>query len=174
LTTDHTDDTDASWRKTALPPSFKIHGISEIRGFSSILRVFGDPSRKILTGGCASAMIKNAGAQLTADHIVQSALVIGRDAMHPAVVTIAPSGPSGNPVAALSSFLAESGLTGAGAQSPNSSPAPLPSVSTLLSTGSTGHPSGETSVPEPSALVLVAMGIAGAVASQCCRRSFQP
>ena len=110
----------------------------------------------------------DASADLTADHIVQGALVIGGDATHPALVTIVASDESGNPLAqsggfALAGSLASSASFASGA----------PSSSSLLGVGSTAAgdggslggassgvslSSGVAAVPEPATLVLLALG----------------
>jgi hypothetical protein len=112
----------------------------------------------------------NAGASLTADHIIQSALAIDGDATHPALVTIAASNPSGNLLSATGP-LTESDTISVIAQSLVGSPAP-PAGSSFAS--SRNPPAGESTVPEPSALLLAAVGIAAAFACQCCRRSSRP
>jgi hypothetical protein len=52
----------------------------------------------------------NAGSDLTANHIIQSALMIGGAASSPGLVTIAASDASGNPLAASSGFALASSL----------------------------------------------------------------
>ena len=88
----------------------------------------------------------NAGSDLTANHIIQNALMIGGTADSPAVVTIAASNASGNPLGqssglALGGSLTPSDPLGAGdigsAKLPSSSvggdnPSPVPEPSTLL------------------------------------------
>jgi hypothetical protein len=103
----------------------------------------------------------DAGSDLTANHIVQSALVIGGTATSPAVVTIDASDTNGNPLAATaassSSLIAgtpgPSSLLSSGASSPGSS-------SLGLSSPALGVPSigGSAAVPEPSTLVLISIG----------------
>lgn len=98
-------------------------------------------------------------AQLTANHIVQSALVIGGSAGHAAVITIAPSDNMGAPLASL----VAAGGVGADATNPSLIGATLPSAN-LETTGLGGLPSlnsqlggGAAAVPEPSTLVLGAL-----------------
>ncbi len=63
-------------------------------------------------GGTGNTQI-NAGANLTADHIIQRALIIGGAAGNPAKVTIDPSDSSGNPVAdPAATLLGEPSLAG--------------------------------------------------------------
>jgi fibronectin-binding autotransporter adhesin len=107
----------------------------------------------------------DANASLTANHIVQSALIIGGvDATHTGLVTIDPSDANGNPLAsfsglALSSSLAPIDPFGSGSAR----------GSNLLTTnGSLGAgPSGTTpakpslsAVPEPSSIVIALVGLA--------------
>ena len=113
----------------------------------------------------------NAGAQVTADHIVQSALVIGGDATHPAVVTIAASDSSGNPLSAAGSF-ADSYAGELDASSPDSVSesgiiaAARPSTSFAIAPVGSRNLAGETAVPEPSAALLVAIAIAAVAAGR--------
>jgi autotransporter-associated beta strand protein len=108
----------------------------------------------------------NADAQLTANHIVQAALVIGGAAGHPATVTIAPSDASGVSLAtaaadsAGSSLLAglaaanTPGLAGASDVGSGASALGLAAPSSGLS------PAGDTAaVPEPSTIVLAAWAV---------------
>jgi len=104
--------------------------------------------------------VVSAGASLTANSIVQNALVIGGTATSPATVTIAASDASGNPLATSSALVV------AGSLSSSSAPiaAPSPGASGLSSTGGslglggTGTVGGTTAVPEPSTFVLLALG----------------
>lgn len=107
-----------------------------------------------------------ASSNLTANHIVQAALVIAGDATHNSTVTIAASDSSGNPLAA-SGGLAVAGSLGSGA--------PL-GTSDVLSGGAAGFGTnlgGSTlgsvslggataAVPEPSTLLLAMAGVAAA------------
>ena len=106
----------------------------------------------------------NAGSDLTANHIVQSALIIGGTATSHGLVTIAASDASGNPLgqsggSALGVSLAPSGPFGAagiGLVGMNSGgDSELTSLSPSSSDGS-GNPS---SVPEPSTLLLILLAI---------------
>jgi hypothetical protein len=86
----------------------------------------------------------NAGSDLTANHIIQSALIIGGTLGNPASVTIAPSNSAGNPLAidALAS----------GAFGLPSDPIPA-EINTDAATSFSPAP-----VPEPATLALVALG----------------
>ncbi len=106
----------------------------------------------------------NAGSDLTANHIIQGALVIGGTAGSAGLVTIAASGASGNPLGQLGGFalggsLAPGGPFGAGGIGlvgmNSGGGSELASLSPSSSDGS-GNPS---SVPEPSTLLLVLLAI---------------
>lgn len=113
----------------------------------------------------------NAGAQLTADHIVQAALIIGGDATHPAVVTIAASDPSGNPLSAPGSFANPNaaGLIASSSDSISGSgvvATARPSTSFAVAPAGSRNLAGETAVPEPSTALLVAIAIAAVAAGK--------
>jgi autotransporter-associated beta strand protein len=124
----------------------------------------------------------NAGSDLTASHIVQTALVIGGTAGRPALVAIADSNASGNP-------LADAGISGSGVGAGERSTAPfcvgsivsdpLPLSSDALSgapnlagpAGDGGTPSGNSSaVPEPSTVILLALAFGSIVSGIRWRR----
>ncbi|HEV2969144.1 MAG TPA: autotransporter-associated beta strand repeat-containing protein [Pirellulales bacterium] len=119
----------------------------------------------------------NAGSDLTADHIVQSALVIGGTAGSPALVMIDASGASGNPLdqssgLVLADSLIPSGPFGAGdISSANSiggtSGGADPEISLLGSSTVGGNAS---LVPEPSALVLMLVTLSSVVGEGIVRR----
>jgi hypothetical protein len=105
----------------------------------------------------------NAGSDLTANHIIQSALVIGGAAGSPGLVTIDASDASGNPLEGFAvpatSLASESPLTdgsnlgksmadGFNGVSATSPLAPFNSSSAI----------GTASVPEPSSMTLIAIG----------------
>ncbi len=106
----------------------------------------------------------NAGSDLTATHIIQSALVIGGTSKSPGLVTIDASDALGNPFnqtsgLALASSLAPRDPTGTGgigsADLSSSSVSDLAFQSPISSVGS----SNPSSVPEPSTLLLVSLAI---------------
>jgi T5SS/PEP-CTERM-associated repeat protein len=107
----------------------------------------------------------DAGSNLTANHIVQNALIIGGTLGNSATVTIAASDASGNP---LGSVLGTGTISGAfGADSPLASgiiSGAMPSIGDVSAgefSGATqsgpGISSGASQVPEPSTLVLLAI-----------------
>ena len=103
--------------------------------------------------------VVSAGASLTANHIIQNALVIGGTATSSAMVTIAASDASGNP---LASGLAIAGSLDGGSSSitlgNSSSPATGSSSSSPLVGGSVGLGGGTAAVPEPSSVLLIVLG----------------
>ncbi len=109
-----------------------------------------------------------ANASLTANHIVQTALIIGGiDATHAGLVTIAVSDANGNPLGssgglALAGSLASSDSFGSGAASGSSLMGVGDSSSgAALSVGGAAlGRGGSSAVPEPSTFVLVALGLA--------------
>ena len=114
-------------------------------------------------GGTGSTQV-NAGASLTADHIIQGALIIGGTAGNPGLVTIDASDTSGNPLGQ------SSGLALAGSLTPSDPFGPGETSSDNLSSGdstdlgalSTGNPAvggNASSVPEPSTLLLMLLAI---------------
>ena len=106
----------------------------------------------------------NAGASLTADHIVQGALIIGGNSGSQALVTIDASDISGNPLSQ------SSGLVFAGSVTRNGSTAAGEASSANLSGVASTNPeslsavnptqgSNLSPVPEPSTLVLMLLAI---------------
>ncbi|HEV2970905.1 MAG TPA: autotransporter-associated beta strand repeat-containing protein [Pirellulales bacterium] len=110
-------------------------------------------------------------ASLTADHITAGALIIGGDATHSALVTIDASDSNGNPLDgggfAIAGSLAPSDPFGAGTASSSSllagsstsagsSPAGVSLGGVAAASASLGG--GLSAVPEPSSLVLLALG----------------
>jgi autotransporter-associated beta strand protein/uncharacterized repeat protein (TIGR03803 family) len=114
----------------------------------------------------------NAGSDLTANHIIQSALIIGGAAGSPAVVTIDASDSSGN---SLTSRMTEaltsadqSGVSdnlGSSAMNDGGSGALLGLADTSTS------PGGQISVPEPSSFLLVAVGTVALLLRRIGRRT---
>lgn len=100
----------------------------------------------------------NDGGNLTADHIIQSALIIGGAAGNPAVVTIAASDNQGNPLGVSAdafSAIASSASPIAGDFTAISS---RPS-SIAGSLSATGDSAGSGAVPEPSTLVTALVAL---------------
>jgi hypothetical protein len=116
-----------------------------------------------------------AGADVTTDHIIQNALVIGGTGTNPATVTIDASDASGNPLAknaddplaaplSAGSIVQSNLLTGdAGSTAAATG---LSAESVALSSPSTGA----ASVPEPSAIVLPLFAVACFVSRSVFRR----
>jgi hypothetical protein len=114
----------------------------------------------------------DAGASLTANHIVQGALVIGGTASSPALVTIAASDANGNSLAtsgglAVAGSIA-SGGSGSTLVSSSVSSSSAPASGGLMAAGSLGSSmtasglnlgGGAAAVPEPSTLLLAAAGV---------------
>jgi hypothetical protein len=105
----------------------------------------------------------NGGSDLTADHIVQSALIIGGDATHTASVTIAASTSTGGPMASgltLAGSLTGDAPFGAGlgSSTPLAPGSSSPGSSLGGSVGGVGAGSSLSSVPEPSSIVLIVLG----------------
>ncbi len=117
----------------------------------------------------------NAGSDLTANHIVQNALVIGGTAGSPALVTIDASDASGNPLGQPSEFAL------AGSVTPNDpsgvggiGSAKLSSGDNIdlaaLSTENLAAGGNLSAVPEPSALLLVLVALTGLVGQRLALR----
>ena len=124
--------------------------------------------------------VVGAGASLTANSIVQNALVIGGAAGTPGLVTIDASDASGNPLDKQSGFtmagsLAPSDPIGAGGiSSANlSSGAAGGTDLAALSFGNTSGGGNPSSVPEPSTLALALLAVLGVVSTQFMRHRFR-
>ena len=110
----------------------------------------------------------NAGTSLTANHVTAGALVIGGDAANSATLTIAASATDGSP-------LASGGFALAGSLTAGASPGDAAAGSSSLMGGAAasiggaslggssaagaGLGAGVAAVPEPSAIVLLALGL---------------
>jgi fibronectin-binding autotransporter adhesin len=111
----------------------------------------------------------NAGSDLTANHIVQSALVIGGTAKNPGSVTIDASDASGNPLAASWGFALAGSLTpsapfvaGALTSSKLLARGGSPASGSTLGGGNLGSGTfgdSAASVPEPTTLLLALLGL---------------
>lgn len=104
-----------------------------------------------------------AGAGLTANHIVQAALVIGGTAGSPATVTIAASNASGNPLADSSGSSFASSLSSN--EQPQTLGGQLGQVAIAPTLGAT-QSGNSAAVPEPSTLLLIAIGAIGCLAAR--------
>ena len=94
----------------------------------------------------------NAGSDLAANHIVQSALIIGGTTANPGLVSIDASDASGNPLGQSSNAAFTASTINAATGAPD-----LANTTTLTSVGS-NNPS---PVPEPSTLALALLAILG-------------
>ncbi|HEV2969670.1 MAG TPA: autotransporter-associated beta strand repeat-containing protein [Pirellulales bacterium] len=120
----------------------------------------------------------NAGSSLTADHIVQNALIIGGAAGSPATVTIDASDASGNALdqssgLALAGSLAPNDPFAAGIGSPNwlVGAADSDSSFTLPTLGGSNSAVGVAAVPEPSTILLSAFALLGLLITDIRRRT---
>ena len=129
--------------------------------------------------------VVNDGSDLTADHIIQNALIIGGAAGNPSLVTIAASDASENPLDAARGgpLLQSSGLDLAGLLSPSGSFGTDRITSTNLSNGASNVPAGLATgnsagfsdalqVPEPSTILLAILAVLAAVSTRFARRHF--
>ena len=122
----------------------------------------------------------NAGSDLTANHIIQGALVIGGAAGNPALVTIDASDANGNPLDepsgfALADSLTPSGPFGEGVIS-SASLSSIAADSTDLAVPAAGNSieiGNPSSVPEPSALLLTLLAVLGVISTQFVRHHFR-
>jgi hypothetical protein len=103
----------------------------------------------------------NAGSDLTADHIIQSALVIGGTSKNPGLVTIDASDSSGNSLASLAVLRAPTSTAplraGANLADPSSYASNDHSLSTSLPIVSS-LTTPQATVPEPTSAALVVIG----------------
>jgi autotransporter-associated beta strand protein len=103
--------------------------------------------------------VVNAGASLTANHIVQSALVIGGSPTSPATFIIAASDASGNPTAGGLAIAGSSAPMDVGGTSLLAAGGSASNGASLGgSVGGAGLGGGVASVPEPSSILLVVLG----------------
>ena len=121
----------------------------------------------------------NAGSDLTADHIVQGALVIGGTSKNPGLVTIDASDASGNPLGQPSGLALAGSLSSIDSFGANGiTSANLSSVAggTDLEALLAGNPAvgGNLSpVPEPSTLLLALLAVLGVISTQFARHHLQ-
>jgi autotransporter-associated beta strand protein len=125
----------------------------------------------------------NAGSDLTANHIIQSALVIGGTMGNTATVTIVASDSSGNPLGqadaeptrmpvemAIGDEMSGAAFVGGPGNSAGSLPLGAEGFSGDPIPAAGGAPSNSPSAPEPSALLLVALALAVGLANLAARR----
>jgi hypothetical protein len=118
----------------------------------------------------------NAGSDLTANHIIQGALVIDGTSKNPGLVTIDASDASGNPLGQSSGFAlagsrVHSGPFGEGVNS-SASPSSIAADSTDLAVPAAGNSVGignGSQVPEPPTLALALLAVLGVVSIQIAR-----
>jgi PEP-CTERM motif len=130
----------------------------------------------------------NAGGDLTADHIVQNALVIGGETGSPALVIIAASDAAGNSLFASSTSLFGSDPSSGGMALVTSlvpsSPFEADDISlcvastdstdlAVLAMGNTVGSNNPASVPEPSTLLLALLAVLGVLSTHFARRHFR-
>jgi hypothetical protein len=109
-------------------------------------------------GGAGTTQV-NAGTSLTADHIVQTALIIGGTAGSHGLVTIDGSGPSGNPLAGTRTLGEPFAASGDSSNfSGDSESSDLGAAAVELSPSSGANATGLAAVPEPASLILLAVG----------------
>ena len=123
--------------------------------------------------------VVNDGASLTANRIVQNALVIGGSAGNLAMVTIAASDASGNPIASsggltLAGSPSAGGPFGNGVQSSSNELSVGGSADTgsgaSSTVGAVNAGGGAAAVPEPSSIALLALGSLACAAASLRRR----
>ncbi len=101
----------------------------------------------------------NAGSDLTADHIIQSALIIGGAAGSPAVVTIDASDTAGNPlISSLVGSLASTDTFGTYGSFVDSAVSDSTSAALLNPADGSSATAGQAGVPEPASLTLLIIG----------------
>jgi autotransporter-associated beta strand protein len=161
-------------------PAGRVHVVNNSSAAAGLL-VSGTNQRVGGIDGTGTTQV-NPGSDLTADHIIQAALVIGGTATSHGTATIAASDQAGNPLgepqasgASIASSLTPSepfGAAGTGA-----SDLPPPGAEGFsgdpFPVGSAGEPNngGTSPVPEPSTLYLLAIGGLGCLARALCHRA---
>lgn len=115
----------------------------------------------------------NAGSDLTADHIIQSTLIIGGTVGSPGLVTIDASDASGNPLSQSSGLALSGSLTPSGPFGVSGiSVADLSSIAegdtdaAAMSPGNSATGGNSSPVPEPSTLLLVLVAFLGVIGQQ--------
>lgn len=118
---------------------------------SAMLRAAAGSTLNVVGGIDGTGMTRvDAGGNLTANHIIQGALVIGGSTGSPAFVAIAASNAGGNPLAEMTSVSTTPVEFGAFSARPPSDPSPDASFG-LTPSAVPGH---SAAVPEPSSLLL--------------------
>ncbi len=148
---------DLSSPTTPLTRAHVINNSKQVSGGS--LLVSGTNQQVGAIDGTGDTVV-NAGASLTANHIIQNALVIGGTSTSAAKVTIGASDASGNPLAsglALAGSLAPSDPFGSGTSSSLAANGSKEAGGSSLG-GTSGLGGSSSAVPEPSTLLLLALG----------------
>jgi autotransporter-associated beta strand protein len=120
----------------------------------------------------------NAGSDLTANYIIQNALIIDGAAGNPALITIDASDASGNPLVQSSGFALAGSVTPGGTfgargiSSANLSSGGLADLGVPSFGDSVGRVN-PSSVPEPSTLLLALLAVLGAVSTRFARHHFR-
>jgi fibronectin-binding autotransporter adhesin len=121
----------------------------------------------------------NTGSDLAANHIIQSALVIGGTSKSFGLVTIDASDASGNPLGQTSGLALAGSLTpiapfgAGGVSSANLNGAGGGTDPSVLSTGNSAVGGNPSSVPEPSTLLLALLAVLGVVSKGFARHHFR-
>ena len=142
------------------PASARVHVVNNSKQSSGgSLLVSGTNQQVGAISGTGDTVV-NAGASVTANSIVQSALVIGGTSSSAGLVTIAASDASGNPTAtgggaALAGTLCPCAGLGSGSSSASDL---TPGASGFSGDPIAGPTGGTSAVPEPSSCVLLGIG----------------
>jgi autotransporter-associated beta strand protein len=144
-------------------PADRVHIVNNSKQSSGGSLLVSGPNQQVGAIDGTGDTVVATGANLTANHIVQSALVIGGASGTPSLVTIAASDASGNPTALSFASVFGSltdGTSSVGIDSPSGSVASGGSTGGLssLNLGGGSGFGGSAAVPEPSTLVLLALG----------------
>jgi autotransporter-associated beta strand protein len=109
-------------------------------------------------GGTGNTQV-NAGSSLTANHIIQNALVIGGTATSHATVTIDASGPSGSPLIGAIAAAVANPISSAPSFGGSATPATVFGSIGLSNSGAELSPVAlGSAIPEPSTFLLLAIG----------------
>jgi hypothetical protein len=146
-----------------------------------MIGVGGDSWAAQTSACCGSHSLASAGSDLTANHIIQTALVIGGTRSSPGLVTIDASDANGNPLGQPNGFALSGSLTpGVPFEKPYMNFASLSTATTASeglavmaignSVGSDNHPG---PVPVPPTLLLALLAVLGVISTQFVRHHFR-